>query len=63
LVLGKINLVDLAGMERQATQHHKVEQSAAGTQAAKEMKEIHLSLNALGDVPRDLVHSFIHSFT
>eukprot|EP01036_Dinobryon_divergens_P027583 gene27583-36384_t len=48
LRLGKINFVDLAGMERQMSQHHRADVSATSTAAAKEMHHIHLSLNALG---------------
>jgi len=49
LILGKINFVDLAGIERSVTQHHKVEPTATATAAAKEMHHINLSLNALGE--------------
>jgi hypothetical protein len=48
LRLGKINFVDLAGMERQMSQHHRADVSTTSTAAAKETHHIHLSLNALG---------------
>ena len=48
LLLGKLNFIDLAGMERQVTQHYKAEITASSSAAAKESHHIHLSLNALG---------------
>jgi len=56
LSLGKINFVDLAGIERAVTQHHKVEPSATASLAAKEMHHINLSLNALGNVLSSLTN-------
>ena len=55
LRLGKINFVDLAGMERQMIQHHRIDSGSTSTSAAKEIHHINLSLNALGIITSNLL--------